>query len=108
MAIIRYVLAALKPGVDPKEYEQWERTVCYPEIAKSFRTIVSYRTHRIANPMEGISGGPWDYIERIELTAREPYLQELSSMDNKELMYGYERYIDRSKSVVIWTDSIEP
>ena len=29
-------------------------------------------------------------------------------MDNKELMYGYERYIDRSKSVVIWTDSIEP
>lgn len=108
MAMIRYVLAALKPGIDAREYENWERTVCYPEVARSFRTIVSYRTHRITDPLSGVSGGPWDYIERIEVTAREPYLEELSSVRNKALMDGYERFIDRSKSVVIWADSIDP
>jgi hypothetical protein len=46
MAIVRYVFAALKPGVDREEYERYEREVDYV-IAAKLKSIISYRTHRL-------------------------------------------------------------
>ena len=46
MAIVRYVLARLKPGVSPEEYERFEREVDYV-VAGRLKTIVSYRTHHL-------------------------------------------------------------
>ena len=43
MAIVRYVLAKLRPGVDAAEYERFEREVDYV-VAGRLKTIVSYRT----------------------------------------------------------------
>jgi hypothetical protein len=64
MPIVRYVLAKLKPGVSPEEYEKFEREVDYV-VAGRLETIVSYRTHRITAADARLAGGPWDYIERI-------------------------------------------
>jgi hypothetical protein len=60
MAIIRFVFAALKPGVSAEDYERFEREVDYP-VAAGLKTIVSYRTHRITETGAGLTGGPWDY-----------------------------------------------
>ena len=46
MAIVRFVFAALKSGVDASDYERFEREVDYA-VSEKLKTIVSYRTHRI-------------------------------------------------------------
>src|ERR1017187_4582920 len=67
MAIVRFVFAALRPGVDAADYERFEREADYA-VSEKIKTIVSYRTHRITETGAGLSGGPWDYVERIEVT----------------------------------------
>ena len=62
MAIVRYVFAALKPGVDPDVYEKYEREVDYA-IAAKMKTIVSYRTHRLTHVVGTLEGGPGDYLD---------------------------------------------
>ena len=44
MAIVRFVLVALKPGANRDDYERYEREVDYVFAAK-MASIVSYRTH---------------------------------------------------------------
>ena len=56
MAIVRYVLAKLKPGVGREEYEKFEREVDYV-VAGRLKTIVSYRTHRITAADPRLAGG---------------------------------------------------
>ena len=77
MAIVRFVFAALKPGVDAADYERFEREVDYA-VSEKIKTIVNYRTHRITETGAGLSGGPWDYVERIEVTDRAAYEAELA------------------------------
>lgn len=107
MTIVRFVLAALKPGVTRADYERFEREVDYV-VASKLSTIVSYRTHRITEPIRGVEGGPWDYIERIEVTDRQAYEAELAVEAKAMLEELYAKYLDRSKTVSIWTERIEP
>lgn len=107
MAIVRYVLAALKPGVKPEDYERFEREVDYAVSAK-MKTIVSYRTHRISEVSGGVSGGPWQYIERIEITDRKAYDQELAVVGKELIAELYEKYLDKTKTVSFWSTLIEP
>ena len=107
MAIVRYVLAALKPGVDAAAYERYEREVDYAVSAR-MKTIVSYRTHRIDDTTGGIGGGPWQYIERIEITDRKAYEAEIASEAADLIKELYEKYLDRSKTVSFWSELIEP
>jgi hypothetical protein len=98
MAIVRYVLAKLKPGVSPEEYE----------VAGRLRTIVSYRTHRITAADARLAGGPWDYIERIEITDRAAYEQELAAAGRDLIEELYAKYLDRSYTTSIWSELIDP
>ncbi len=107
MAIVRYVLAALKPGVDPDDYERFEREVDYA-VAARIKSIVSYRTHRISEAGSGISGGPWHYIERIEITDRKAYEEELAIAGKDLLTELYDKYLDKTKTVSFWSTLIEP
>ncbi len=107
MAIVRYVLAALKPGVDPDDYERFEREVDYAVSAK-LKTIVSYRTHRISDVAGGVSGGPWQYIERIEITDRKAYEEELAVVGKELIAELYDKYLDKTKTVSFWSTLIEP
>ncbi len=107
MAIVRFVFAALKPGVDPATYEKFEREVDYA-VAATLKTIVSYRTHRITETGAGLSGGPWDYIERIEVTDRAAYEAELAEKGKELLTELYDKYLDKSKTVSVWSERIEP
>lgn len=107
MPIVRFVLAALKPGVRPEEYERFEREVDYV-VSAGMKTIISYRTHRITEPIQGIPSGPWDYIERIEITDREAYQRELATAGKELIDELYAKYLDRSKTVSIWSERIEP
>ncbi|MFQ5945263.1 MAG: hypothetical protein ACE5NC_03350 [Anaerolineae bacterium] len=106
MPIVRFVLAALKPGVKPEDYERFEREVDYAVSAR-LKTIISYRTHRITEPVS-IPGGPWDYIERIEIVERQAYEQELATVGTELMEELYAKYLDRSKTVSIWSERIEP
>ncbi|WP_407121058.1 hypothetical protein [Bradyrhizobium sp. STM 3561] len=106
MAVVRFVFAALKPGVSAAEYERFEREVDYV-VAGKLKTILSYSTHRITEAGAGISGGPWDYIERIEVTDRKAYQAELAVVGKKMLEELYEKYLDRSKTVSVWSERIE-
>ena len=106
MPLVRFVLTALKPGVKPEEYERYAREVDYAVVAR-MKTILSYRTHRITEPVP-IQGGPWDYIERIEITDREAYERELATVGRELIDELYAKYLDRSKTATIWSESIEP
>jgi len=107
MAIVRFVFAALKAGVDPTAYEKFEREVDYA-VSANLKTIVSYRTHRITETGTGLSGGPWDYIERIEVTDRADYEAELAKKGKELLSELYDKYLDKSKTVSVWSERIEP
>ena len=107
MAIVRFVFAALKPGVSAADYERFEREVDYVVAAK-LKTIVSYRTHRITETGAGLSGGPWDYVERIEVADRAAYEAELAVAGKELIDELYEKYLDRSKTVSVWSERIEP
>lgn len=108
MAIVRFVLAKLKPGVSRADFERYEREVDYA-ISASIKTIVSYRTHRIDElGGAGLAGGPWDYIERIEVTDRKAYEAELAVAGKALLEELYAKYLDKSQTVSIWSERIEP
>ncbi|KRR02150.1 hypothetical protein [Bradyrhizobium valentinum] len=107
MAVVRFVFAALKPGVSAADYERFEREVDYVTAAK-MKTIVNYCTHRITETGAGLSGGPWDYVERIEVTDRSAYQAELAVVGKEMLNELYEKYLDRSKTVSVWTERIKP
>lgn len=107
MAIVRYVLAALKPGADRDDYERYEREVDYV-VASSLKSIVSYRTHRLTDVVGPLSGGPWDYLERIEVTDRDAYEAEIKTLGKDLIEELYEKYLDKSKTKSIWTVLIDP
>jgi REDY-like protein HapK len=106
--VVRFVLAKMKPGVTADDYERFEREVDYA-IASRLATIVSYRTHRITEAGARLSGGPWDYIERIEVTGRAAYERELANdPDGKRLLDElYAKYLDRAYTTSIWSEMIE-
>ncbi|KRR07960.1 hypothetical protein CQ12_25535 [Bradyrhizobium jicamae] len=107
MPIVRFVFAALKPGVSAADYERFEREVDYVTAAR-LKTIVSYRTHRITETGAGLSGGPWDYVERIEVTDRAAYEVELALAGKELIDELYEKYLDKSKTVSVWSELVEP
>jgi hypothetical protein len=107
MTIVRYVLVKMKPGVSREEYERFEREVDYT-IAGRLKTIVSYRTHRIGEVGPRLQGGPWDYIERIEVTDRAAYEQELATAGKGLLDELYAKYLDRDYTTSIWSELLEP
>jgi hypothetical protein len=107
MAIVRYVLAKMKPGVSREEYERFEREVDYA-VSSQIETIVSYRTHRITEVGDRLAGAGWDYIERIEVTDRAAYEKELAEKGKALLDELYSKYLDRSYTTSIWCELIEP
>jgi REDY-like protein HapK len=107
MAIVRYVLAKLKPGVSPEDYERFEREVDYV-VAGKLRTVVSYRTHRITAADARLAGGPWDYIERIEITDRAAYERELAAAGRELIDELYAKYLDRAYTTSIWSELVDP
>lgn len=107
MAVVRYVLAKLKPGVSREDYERFEREVDYV-VAGRLSTIASYRTHRITAVDARLQGGPWDYIERIEVTDRAAYERELASAGKELIDELYAKYLDRAYTTSIWSELIEP
>jgi hypothetical protein len=107
MAIVRYVLAKLKPGVSKEDYERFEREVDYV-VSGRLKTIVSYRTHRITEAGERLAGGPWDYIERIEVTDRAAYEAELAVAGKELIDELYAKYLDRAYTTSIWSELVEP
>jgi REDY-like protein HapK len=106
--IVRFVLARMKPGVTAAEYERFEREVDYA-IASRLKTIVSYQTHRITDAGPRLQGGPWDYVERIEVTDRAAYEQELAGDPNGKALIDelYAKYLIREYTTSIWTEMIE-
>ncbi len=107
MTVVRYVLVALKPGVPIDEFERFEREVDYAKAAKN-PSIVSYRTHRITGLDAGIEGGPWDFMERIEVTSQADYEKQAATGSKEFLDLLYTKYLDRSKTISIWSERIEP
>ena len=107
MAIVRYVLAKMKPGVSREDYERFEREVDYVFSAK-LQTIVSYRTHRITEVGERLAPVGWDYIERIEVTDRAAYEKELAIAGKELIEELYAKYLDRSYTTSIWSELVEP
>jgi hypothetical protein len=107
MAVVRYVLVKLRPGVDIDAFERFEREVDYVKAAQN-PSILSYRTHRITGLDVGIEGGPWDFMERIEVTSRVDYEKQAAGGSREFLDLLYTKYLDRSKTVSIWCELVEP
>jgi hypothetical protein len=107
MAIVRYVLAALKPGVSREEYERYEREVDYV-VASKLKSIISYRTHRLTGIVGHFGGGPWDYLERIEITDRAAYEAEIATLGKDLIAELFDKYLDRSKTKSVWTVLVDP
>src|SRR5260221_13394299 len=102
MTVVRYVLVKVRPGVSLDEFEKFEREVDYVKAAQN-PSIVSYRTHRIEDLDPGIDGGPWDYMERIEITDRAAYDAQIKTGGEDLIAELYEKYLDKSKTRSVWT-----
>lgn len=103
---VRYVITTLKPGVRPEDYERWVREYDYV-VARTLPSIVGYRAHRIEGPVAGAEGAGWSYIERIEVRDVAEYQKDLASPAGQELIGQlYDRYLDRSKNVMFWSEPI--
>lgn len=107
MAAVRYVLARMKPGVSREDYERFEREVDYVFSAR-LKTIVSYRTHRITEVGPRLVTHGWDYIERIDVTDRTAYEEELAREGKAFIDELYGKYLDRAYTTSIWTELVEP
>jgi len=104
---VRYVITTLKAGVKPEEYERWLREYDY-RVAKTFPSIISYRTHRIEGPIDGAAQAGWHYIERIEVRNKDQYAKDLTSPAGQELIRQlYDRYLERAKNVFFWSEVID-
>ena len=106
MTTVVYALVALKPGVDRDEYERFEREVDYV-VASGLKSIVSYRTHRIVE-MPAVAGGPWDYIERIEITDRATYEHDLATGGKQLIEELFAKYLDAAKTHLLWSERVDP
>ena len=107
MTVVRNVLVKVRPGVSLDEFEKFEREVDYVKAAQN-PSIVSYRTHRIKDLDPGIEGGPWDFMERIEVTSQAEYEKQAASGSKEFLDLLYSKWLDRSKTVALWSVLIEP
>jgi len=104
---VRYVLTTLKNGIQPEEYERWLREYDY-RVAKTFPSIISYRTHRIEGPINGAEQAGWQYIERIEVRDKDQYVKDLTSPAGQELIRQlYDNYLERPKNVFFWSELID-
>jgi hypothetical protein len=104
---VRFLISTLKPGVDPDEYEKWVRERDYALVATK-PNYLSYRVHRIREPIQGAPDLGWMYIERIEVKSLEQHDADLASPDGvalREELYG--RFLDRSKNIYFASDEIE-
>jgi len=67
----------LKAGADAAAYERWVQHTDY-RLAQQIPSIVHYRVHRIAGPVDGNAPPPYDYIEVLEVTAIDEYRSDLT------------------------------
>lgn len=81
-----FFLTKLRPGADPKAYEQWVRTVDYP-LARGLQTITQYHVTRITGMYQGDDPPPYDYLEVIDITELEPYRKELTTGPKMEAFF---------------------
>jgi hypothetical protein len=96
---VKFAISTLKPGVDPKVYEEWVRDRDYG-LVKKMPNFISYKVHRIEGPITGIENVGWNYLERIEVRSLEQHQRDLASPDGQELLAElYGRYLDRSKTI---------
>ena len=63
MAIVRFVFAALKPGVSAADYERFEREVDYP-VAAGLKTI----------GLPGRDGGQLGRLSQLEINVADPHM----------------------------------
>ena len=92
---------------DREEYERYEREVDYV-VAGKMKSIISYRTHRLTSVSPNMGGGPWDYLERIEITDRAAYDAEIATLGKELIAELYEKYLDKSKTKSVWTVLVDP
>ena len=102
---VRFVLVKLKPGVTVEDYERFIRTVDYP-VVPTLRTIRHYRINRI-NAEDRSPSFDWDYMERIDITDREAYTEELArSTGFGEFKRLMPNFVERQQS--FWAEVVEP
>jgi hypothetical protein len=103
---VRFVLIKLKDGVSADDYERFIQTVDYP-VVPSLTTIRHYRTHRIRPEDTDPSQLPWDYLERIDITDREAYQEEVAASAGFAVFKRLNpTYVERTYA--FWSDAVEP
>ena len=68
----------LKPGVTPGAYEAWIVDFDYPHV-EQIPSILSQRIYRIDEPIFGGAEPGYAYLEIIEFTNRDDYLNDLQN-----------------------------
>ena len=107
MTAVRYLLVGLKPGVDGAAYERFWREVDYP-LTGGLASVTSYRIDRITDAPRGLAGGPWDYLERFEVTDRAAFQEEAAAAGKALVEELYGRFLDRSRTVAWWSEPVVP
>jgi len=103
----KLVFTALKSGADREDYERFVREVDYPGVVEKMKTIKRYRTYRLSSGLQ-TEGKIHDYVEVIEVHDRESYEKEIAALFKEIIDELYEKYLDRSKTVSIWSEIVEP
>lgn len=94
-----FFLNTLKPGVDPKDYEEWVRTVDYP-IARAQSAILSYVVTRLEGHLSGDGELPCQYLEVLEITDLNEYRAVgETSADFRRLMAEFGDYVGTAVAV---------
>jgi hypothetical protein len=67
----------LKPGVTKEVYEEWIVKFDYPHVAL-ITSIISQRIHRVNGVVFGQDEPGFDYVEVIEFSSLEEYINDLT------------------------------
>lgn len=84
------VLANLKEGVSPEEYERWVLTSYAPAV-KSLPSVEDWRDYRASGLLGSDAIPPYRYVVVVEINDPEQLGQDMASEKMQELLTGLHR-----------------
>lgn len=92
-----FFLNTLRDGVNPADYENWVRRTDYP-VARNHPSVLSYQVTKVESTLDG-SAASMQYLEVLEISSIEEYLQALETPEFKDLLAEWSTYVGSSEAV---------
>lgn len=88
------VLFNLKAGADLDAYEKWAQTSDIPAV-RAMKTASEFRVLKATGLLGSDAPSPYQYIETIDISAVEPFLEEASTDTAQKIAAEFQEFADQ-------------